>query len=130
MDKGTPTEFAAKSFPWRRPRSSVKMKNALTSIRPFSLPSGTCVLTRQQLPDIFAQEKVWTFMMGVDGRANTALCAATRASIAKMFCPPPSSKAEGEGESSGASSATKPPSGLLHQDLLPEMMRLKKYVER
>lgn len=65
-------------------------------------------------------------MLGVDGRVNTSLSDATRVSVAKMFGPTPSSKG-GEG---GEGSAAKSLLGSVHQDMLPELMRLRNYVER
>ena len=111
----------------RRRRHGVK--NALTSKRRSSLPCGGYFLACQ-LPDVFAQEKVWSFMLGVGGRANTSLYDASRSTVARMFGPAPSSKREGVGEGNGASSTAKPPSGLIHQDALPELMRMQKYIER
>ena len=89
----------------------------------------TCFLNREKLPEFLAHERVWSFLMGVGGRANTPLCAAMRATIAKTVGSRPSNKAEGVGES-GASSATKRPLALVHHDMLPELMRIRKYFER
>ena len=69
-------------------------------------------------------------MLGVGGRANTSLYDATRVFVSKAFGGVPSSKAEGTGGRSDASNPTKSSSGLIHQDVLPELMRLQKYVER
>ena len=117
-----------RALPWRR-RHSVKVKNPLTSIPPCPFAFRHLLSYTSKLPGIFEREKVWSFLMGVRGRANTPLCAASRASIAKMFGSRPSNKVERVGESA-ASSAAKPPSALLHQDMLPELLRLRKYFDR
>lgn len=83
----------------------------------------------QKLPEIFGEEQVCSFFIHVDSRAKTNLMSAAGASIAKLYGPPPRTKAEKEGDASGSSSAAKPASGL-HRDMLPEMMRVQKYIER
>jgi len=87
-------------------------------------------LCHQQLPEIFGQEHVWSFILGVDNRANTSLYLAACASVARKYGPPPSTRVKDGEENSGSSSSDKPPSGSIHQDMLPQMRRLQKYIER
>jgi len=90
-----------------------------------SRPSGLVLLglpvyvpTNQQLPDILGKEQVWSFLLSVNSRANTSLHAATAASVAKTYGPTPSTTVD-EGEA-----------GTLRQEMLQELTRVQKYVER
>ena len=89
------------------------------------------VLThQQQLPDVFGQEQVCDFILGADNPANTSLFQAAKVSLNKLYSVSPSAKVDGGKDNSGTSSSPKPPSGSIHQDMLREMMRLHKYVQR
>jgi len=99
-----------------------------------SRPSGLVLLglpvyvpTNQQLPDILGKEQVWSFLLSVNSRANTSLHAATAASVAKTYGPTPSTTVD-EGEEHKR--ASKPLSGTLRQEMLQELTRVQKYVER